>query len=269
MYRGFDLRLEKNDFSREHFGSFYNFGLKCISNQKNSIIEKLNSFVGENGSLDGSKMQENWFPQVEADVFISHSHKDVKLAIALAGWLKVTFGLTAFIDSCVWGYSDDLLKQIDDDYCFNDKKGTYSYKKRNYSTSHIHMMLSVALTQMIDKAECLFFLNTPNSLTPDPDRNQTESPWIYFEISTSRLIRKKELKGHRVMALTEDQRTFSNGVELKVQYDLSTNHLVGINGEILRSWERTWKDVDLYNNYPKCSAESKFYPLDILYELTR
>lgn len=112
MYRGFNLRLEQNGFSRECLDTFYYIGSNCISNQKNRIIEKLSSFVGENGSLDGSKMQENWFPQVEADVFISHSHKDEKLAIALAGWLKDTFGLTAFIDSCVWGYSNDLLKQI-------------------------------------------------------------------------------------------------------------------------------------------------------------
>ncbi len=267
MYRGFNLRLEQNDFRRGCFDAFYDIGSNCISKQKDSIIERLSSFVGENGSLDGSKMQENWFPQVKADVFISHSHKDEKLAIAFAGWLKDTFGLTAFIDSCVWGYSNDLLKQIDDAYCFNGKH--YSYKKRNYSTSHVHMMLSVALTQMIDNTECLFFLNTPNSLTPDPDRNQTESPWIYFEISTSRLIRKKELKEYRVVALTEDQRTFSKEVELKVQYDLSTNHLVGINGILLRSWESIWKDLVSPNNYPKCSAELKFYPLDILYELTK
>lgn len=267
MYRGFNLRLERNDFSRELFGDFYKIGSNCISKQKASIIERLSSFVGENGSLDGSKMQENWFPQVKADVFISHSHKDEKLAIAFAGWLKYTFGLTAFIDSCVWGYSNNLLKQIDDAYCFNGKH--YSYKKRNYSTSHVHMMLSVALTQMIDNTECLFFLNTPNSLTPDPDRNQTESPWIYFEISTSRLIRKKELEECRVMALTEDQRTFSKGVELKVQYDLSTNHLVDINYSDLSKWEKMWNNVALHDDFPQHSNDLSVHALDILYKLTK
>lgn len=269
MYRGFNLRLEKNDSNREYFGKFYNFGSKCISNQKGSIIEKLNSFVGENGSLDGSKMQENWFPQVEADVFISHSHKDVELAIALAGWLKCTFGLTAFIDSCVWGYSDDLLKQIDNDYCFNDKKGSYSYKKRNYSTSHIHMMLSVALTQMIDKAECLFFLNTPNSLTPDPDRNQTESPWIYFEISTSKLIRKKELKEYRYKPLCEDLRFYSKGGKLNFKYDLPTGHLVDINYSVLSKWEKKWNSVALNDAFPQYSNDFSVHALDKLYELAK
>lgn len=47
-------------------------------------------------------MQVSWFPQIKADVFISHSHSDEKLAIIFAGWLYNAFGLTAFIDSCVW-----------------------------------------------------------------------------------------------------------------------------------------------------------------------
>lgn len=55
------------------------------------------------------------------------------------------------------------------------------------------MIFSVALTQMIDNTECLFFQNTPNSITPNATINHTESPWIYFEIAMSRLIRKKEL----------------------------------------------------------------------------
>ena len=66
-------------------------------------------------------MQANWFPQIKADIFISHSHKDEDLALALAGWLKVSFGLTAFIDSCVWGYANDLLKMIDYKYCYQKK----------------------------------------------------------------------------------------------------------------------------------------------------
>ena len=46
-------------------------------------------------------------------IFISHSHKDINKVIAFAGWLKTNFGLEAFIDSCSWGYCDELLKIID------------------------------------------------------------------------------------------------------------------------------------------------------------
>ncbi|MGB1318990.1 MAG: hypothetical protein ACPG5W_12310, partial [Flavobacteriales bacterium] len=73
------------------------------------VRKKLGDLLLNNGKVDASGMQENWFPQVEADIFISHSHRNHRLAIALAGWLHGKFGLTSFIDSCIWGYSNDLL----------------------------------------------------------------------------------------------------------------------------------------------------------------
>ncbi len=42
---------------------------------------------------------------------LSHSHKDKKLAIEFAEWLKKEAGLTTFIDSCILGYSNELLKK--------------------------------------------------------------------------------------------------------------------------------------------------------------
>ena len=240
MYRGFNLLLDKNYF-KEDFEYLQGVGLDRLSCQKTTIEKIINSFVRDDGSLDGSMMQANWFPQIKADIFISHSHKDKDLAHALAGWLKETFGLTAFIDSCVWGCANELLKLIDNRYCRNEHRRTYDYEKRNSSTSHVHMMLSVALTQMIDNTECLFFLNTPNSITPDTIINQTESPWIYSEIAMSRLIRKKELKEYRVMEYNESLKTFSKDEKLKIQYDLPTNHLVDINADDLNEWERRYK----------------------------
>jgi len=61
-------------------------------------------------------MQDFWFPQINANIFISHSHNDEKKAITLAGWISETFHLKAFIDSCVWKCSNDLLKIIDNDF---------------------------------------------------------------------------------------------------------------------------------------------------------
>lgn len=261
MYRGFNLFLEKNYFKKDHFEYLQEVGLDRLLCQKTTIEKIINSFIKDDASLDGSKMQANWFPQIKADIFISHSHKDEKLALALAGWLKETFGLTAFIDSCVWGYSNNLLKLIDDVYCRNINRNSYDYDKRNYSTSHVHMMLSVALTQMIDNTECLFFLNTPNSITPDTIINQTESPWIYSEIAMSRLIRKKELKEYRVMEYNESLKTFSKDEKLKIQYDLPTDHLVDINVDDLNEWEEKYEKQD--------SENLRVHALDKLYELTK
>ncbi len=268
MYRGFNLSLRKNQFELGYFKHLQEIGSKSILLPKKTIKEKINSFVSVHGYLDGSKMQANWFPQVKADVFISHSHKDEKLATALAGWLKTIFGLTTFIDSCVWGYSNDLLRQIDNDFCINNDGQTYSYNKRNYSTSHVHMMLSVALAQMIDNSECLFFLNTPNSITPDSIISHTESPWIYSEITMSQLIRKKNLEEFRNQALMES-RTFSDGGALKIQYNLPTEHLVDINVNDLIKWKETWKNIDSHSELPQFSNDLRVHALDKLYEIKK
>lgn len=59
--------------------------------------------------IDGTRVQNGWFPLVEADIFISHSRKDEELACALAEWLNRNFGLRCFIDSNIWGCFTNLL----------------------------------------------------------------------------------------------------------------------------------------------------------------
>lgn len=280
MYRGFQLNLKgrfregRRSISEfiERLKEYEDQGEDMNEENESIVQDTLDDFFLPDSSIDGSKMQENWFPQIEADVFISHSHQDEELALGLAGWLYKEFGLKAFIDSVVWGYANDLLRKIDDKYCYQKTTETYSYQKRNYSTSHIHMMLSVALTQMIDNTECLFFLNTPNSLSPNPDGNQTESPWIYSEISISQLIRKKNLRHYRMEALMESQRTFSagEGGQLKIRYDLNTEHLTEIGVDVLKTWDESWSSLGSSNpNYPQYSKDLRVHALDKLYELTR
>ena len=268
MYRGFNLLLEDNYFEQYDVERLQEIGSESISHQKAKIIEKISSFADEDGFLDGSKMQENWFPRIKADIFISHSHKDEAFAIALAGWLQETFGLTAFIDSCVWGYANELLKQIDDVYCLNGNH-SYSYEKRNYSTSHVHMMLSVALTQMIDNTECLFFLNTPNSITPNTIINQTESPWIYSEIATTHLIRRRHFSEYRLKRMVE---SFSKGAKIPppIKYVLPVDHLTDIDNRVLGYWKKSWQyEVSCNRNFPQYSENLNVHPLDKLYEIKK
>lgn len=190
-----------------------------------------------NGKLDGSKMQQNWFPQIKADIFISHSHKDKDLAIALSEWLFKGFGLSTFIDSCIWGYHNDLLKIIDNEYCKNPEGNSYNYNKRNYSTSHVHMMLSTALSMMIDNTKCILFLNTPNSISSHSIISKTESPWIYSEIAMTKLVRKKHIREYRLQRITE---SFSSGGRLEkgldFEYVVDKEHLTKINSDVLGTW---------------------------------
>lgn len=53
---------------------------------------------------------------MKTDFFISHSHSDEKLANMIAGWLNDKFKLNYFIDSNVWGYSDNLIKELNARY---------------------------------------------------------------------------------------------------------------------------------------------------------
>jgi len=237
MYRGYKIKpVEFEDLE-----SLVSIGQGIY--KKNTEVAKyaLDSFILSDNSLDGTKISEKWFPKVEADVFISHSHNDETFAIALAGWLFANFKIKSFIDSCIWGYSNELLRNIDNEYCFNPITHLYDYKQRNYSTSHVHMMLSTALAFMIDKAECLIFLDTNNSIKPFKDTDRTKSPWIYFEVVLSKLIRQRI--PDRIKLVLEEKyfsadgtKEISKGVDFSYEVDLC--NLVHIDHNTLNNWQR-------------------------------
>ncbi len=230
MYRGFNIKDIKFDDGR----SLYDIGKAQSVEHNKAIAQELNRFILGNGKIDGTKMQSNWFPTIEADIFLSHSHKDLDLAITLAGWLRSRFGLNTFIDSSVWGYSNDLLKQIDNDYC-KTGDNLYSYDRRNFSTSHVHMMLASALTMMIDKTEVLFFLNTPLSLSADDIKHKTMSPWIYFELTTSRFIRKP-IPERRIQKVITEAYAIIKKAELNIEYTVDFSDFITLGADELKAW---------------------------------
>ena len=138
--------------------------------------------------INGTKLQEEWFPVdfsgMEFDIFISHSHADVeKTILPLASWFYEHLGLRCFIDSLYWKYSDNLLKKFDNYYAYKSENKAYDYQIRNYTTSHVHIMLSIALMKMMDKTECILFVDSDNSIKYNKGDTATPSPWIYEEIS--------------------------------------------------------------------------------------
>ncbi|MGE6593661.1 hypothetical protein ACQKFU_29860 [Bacillus mycoides] len=265
MFTGFDLELE---LVPEADAELAELGKKMFSDIKTKVEKELNEFLESDGSIDGCRLQNSWFPLIEADIFISHSHNDYEEAFKLAGFLNQTFGLKVFLDSCVWGSADALLKKIDDEYCLNPSGSTYCYEDRNYSTSHVHMMLSAAINSMIDKCECLFFLNTPNSIsTKDVIDKKTNSPWIYSEIVTSQLIRKKNPSRMIKKALFEHQDpSMETKDQLNITYDLDTRHLQTLNFDNLKDWKNEYEKLtssyETINRYDM----SLIHPLDVLYK---
>lgn len=252
MYARFNLNPENRNWSE-----YINTGRSIHRKNKEQIELSLDKFKNADESLDAQKIIDNWFPEIKADVFLSHSHKDENTVIGFAGWLKEAFGLDSFMDSEVWGYSDDLLKAIDDKYCRNNCCGTYNYEMRNRSTSHVHMMLSTALMNMIDKCECIIFMNTPNSYKPKEyfeDEGRTESPWIYSEIAMTKMLRQRSILEHRPQLTMEGFKVIAKGEEARLEYPMDTLHLTPLSINDLDNWKIR-------------NGSNKFVNLDVLYEM--
>lgn len=257
MFSKFNLKLIENDFK-----DYYAIGKKIYEKTKELYKGSIEDFEDEDNIIDGKKLQEKWFPtDKNYDIFLSHSHNDEDLAIALAGYLQEECKLSVFIDSCLWGYSNDLLKNIDDIYCINEMSYNYDYDKRNYSTSHIHMMLSVALSNMMYKCEAIVFLNTENSINfkNDLENQKTMSPWVYKELHLLNIMAVKELDKYRKNC--QKIKNFSYIVdfeakakELNISYEVTklVDNLINITKEDL--------------SYIAKQKDELSHPLDVLYK---
>ena len=104
---------------------------------------------------------------------------------------------------------------------------SYDYDKRNYSSSHVHMMLSIALSRMIDNCETVFFLNSENSicLSEEIDKERTSSPWIYNELSMADIIQIRKYAEYRKKTYLEfahrEHETLYESPNLHIQYKVN------------------------------------------------
>lgn len=248
MYRGFKIEPFKFTSSEKHV-EYEKIGRSIYKDIAKKAETNLEQFVlGTNGILNGSAIQNHWFPVIKNkfDVFISHSHDDESLAFALAGWLRKDFHLNAFLDKYVWDSADGLIRKLDE--LSQPGKRIFDYKMRNMSTSQVHAMLTTAIFQTIDNCECLFFLKTDKSV-PVKDV-MTLSPWIYLEIGLSAVIDKHRSKNRMaVYSKANENADFSS-----VGMELDDSHL-----QILKS-----ADLNKWNS--KCKKNERKDPLQILYE---
>jgi len=254
MFSSFKLSITSDFFGNEtnqDIATKY----KC---DKESIRQKLYEIIYGKDYIDGTLLQELWFPKIKSNIFISHSHKDEKLAIQLAGWLWDNFGLKTFIDSSVWEYADDLIKKLDDDYSFisQDKNNTvYDYSICHCTCSHVYLMLTNALTKMMDETECLIFLNSENSLSHDEymKKENTRSPWIYTELELAKMIKRRELDYYRTDEWVEHK--FANeSAYPDIRYEIDTGELIDINDKDLKYW---------------AGSGSNEFPLTTLYKIKK
>lgn len=149
MFAGFDFKIDSQE-NLINFSDYAIQGKNHLDSSKAAVERNLKEIV-INGteSLDGSSIQGEWFPEINADIFISHSHDDADLANGIAGWINSNFNLHCFIDSNVWGYSDELLEKLNSRYSNKrpNSNGGYLYDHQSCinASKHVDTMLTIAL----------------------------------------------------------------------------------------------------------------------------
>ena len=117
-------------------------------------------------------------------------------------------------------------------------------------------MLMVALTKMMDSTECFFFAKTPSS-TIKSQANKTLSPWIYSELSISKMLRSVSKREEKVMLFESDGRLKTFSLEAQMKFTPPMDHLINLSWYDILDW------VGMVNQYR--SEGSKIHPLDVLY----
>ena len=221
--------------ARQGHYKYCKVGVDLFRSYKKIFDNQLTRIKEESVTIyDGNKIQEKWFSEFrDFDVFISHAHKDAYLATCLAGWLYENLGLKSFIDIHLWNGCDKLLDAM------NGDKPTYDKVKEN--ASHVYMMLNTALMQMIDNCECIFFLNTPNSISID---DGTHSPWIFSEIGMANMLEPNlPIRFQNDLVVNKDKETKNilecASKESYVKYELNLEKFEIINAINLKEWARS------------------------------
>ena len=190
MHRAFNVKLDSNQYL-----NYVN--TKQYENDKSISLQKLRKIINSYNIIRAHEIKKLLLPSKHYDIFISHSHKDLELAKGLSNYLQLFFGVSCFIDSLYWGNIDELQEELNRMHLHEDKatgKEYYDHQSTMEVAKHANMILASALTEMIDNCECVFFLNTDNSVISGSEainKNKTYSPWIYHEVFTTSIIHRK------------------------------------------------------------------------------
>lgn len=257
MFQSFKLSLDKDFFSEDsdkicHHKYLHYLGIGENLYRENGELSMpdidtyIDIDINTNSDIDAIILENNWFPEIEADVFLSHSHTDKDLVLAFAGYLYENFNLKCFIDSEVWGYGKTLIEKI--------KKVTKT--KDDTVAVNINNILSVALMKAIDRAEAMFILETANSIeTLDgQSRYKTYSPWIYLEMIYSNMIRRNPIgEDRKNFILCRDEETINESYLPKFVYIAKLDGNIILDKDDFIKWIKIHKDIN------------RIYSLDALY----
>lgn len=81
MFAGFNVAIE----DKKEFYDYYDSGLEIYYKDKIVLVNDLEKYINPDGSLNGKEIENEWFPDIEAQVFLSHSHDDLDFVVSFAG----------------------------------------------------------------------------------------------------------------------------------------------------------------------------------------
>ena len=113
------------------------------------------------------------------------------------------------------------------------------------------MMLSIALSRMIDECEAVFFLNSENSISigEEINKERTASPWIYNELSLADMIEIRPINYYRDRFLQfshreDDAVNESSSLQIKYEVDKVLRNFISLSQHDLISCAKEWKSND-------------------------
>lgn len=256
MYRAFNLQLEENALKA------YAADRTKYEYEKSNSKEVLAKLIASEDTVSASEIKNILFPQTQSfNIFLSHSHNDLDLALRVKEYLENELGLTVFIDSVYWDNINEL-QDILNEYHRNRVSGLFNHQKTMDVAVHANMILASALTEMIDRCECVFFLNTDNSVIKGEDvvegNDATYSPWIYHEIYTTTIIKTKINRDRVLLEHMDSKLMFCVSSMPSIQYGLDLENMDLIDEEDLDIW---------LNVFLQKNRERDIHALDVLYFL--
>ncbi|MCI9876951.1 toll/interleukin-1 receptor domain-containing protein [Pseudomonas atacamensis] len=245
MYLGFELERY------EPFEMISNAAIEDYRKQaRNATVNDLADYIigqiDKKDVIDAKKLAKKIFPQQQAHVFLSHSHRDEREAIEFALSLEKR-GVEVFVDSCVWGYVGDLLLKINAHYSDKEEVGgvtNFSYDKCNEVAASLFLMLNEELHRMIDATECFIFFNTQNSVSIKghegfAEGDRTLSPWIYSELAFSAKTRyqlePRERLPRGIVGAMESHKVQRAMASASFAFEIINLHLPKLSGNDMKS----------------------------------
>lgn len=164
------------------------------SSIKKAILNSV-SVTGNRVTFDAENFSKLVFPTPQNMIFISHAHREKKVACEIAKVIESTISATkpvrCFIDSEYW---ESVYRTIDNLKTQHALKpghdDLYLCMQCNEISKNLFMILSMALQKAIRDSLMFIFVPPADQDAPvaDMDTLTTSSPWIAQELLTSSLI---------------------------------------------------------------------------------